>query len=290
MKFVTTSLVSLLLGLSSSVLVKADHLDEDLFSFVPEDIAAASETCQLTSSDIETCPPTISIEQAACEAPLVVFGRVLQINRDENSEAYGAIQIQVEYKSRLFPNVKKTIPKYGAGLDNQVNGTAFYDDSGFFTTWVFGFLPPDTLVTDPQASCGTLVPRVQEELYFFLDNLPQDQGITGVDVDENTAELSVNLTLSETKFRSGTAPFESWDYIDEGIFNDEIKLGGDCQPVYCCYNMDCSGDCDGVLEQYPGYECPDWTIHEEGTDSGGRKSLFITALGILLLASPVMLL
>jgi hypothetical protein len=240
----------------ASTTIRADHLEEDVYSLVTA--ADTWQTCALSTSD--TCPPTVSIELAACEAALVVYGRVITVDDDETSPSYGAIEINVEYQSRLFSQPRKKIPKYGAGLDNQVNGTAFYDDSGFFTTWVFGFMPPTTRVSDPP--CGTLLPRPQDELYFFLEALPENAGIEANVTEGNSAELTVNLTLSTTVLRSGTAPSDAWDYVDEGIFNDDFKLSGDCQAVYCCYNPDCA-DCEGVLEKYPGFSCPEWTAQGE---------------------------
>eukprot|EP00339_Tiarina_fusa_P006731 CAMPEP_0117028538 /NCGR_PEP_ID=MMETSP0472-20121206/20742_1 /TAXON_ID=693140 ORGANISM="Tiarina fusus, Strain LIS" /NCGR_SAMPLE_ID=MMETSP0472 /ASSEMBLY_ACC=CAM_ASM_000603 /LENGTH=272 /DNA_ID=CAMNT_0004736055 /DNA_START=99 /DNA_END=918 /DNA_ORIENTATION=- len=243
-------------------LATADHLDDDLFSFVT--FSDTWETCGLTAATLAHFP----IEVAACEADLVVYGRVLAIEDD------GAVKITVEYQSRLFSQPRKKIPKYGAGLDNQVNGTDFYDDSGFFTTHVTtGFMPPDTRFSDPP--CGTILPRPQDELYFFLKALPENEGVVA-GVDEQ-AVLTVNLTLSTTVLRSGTAPSDAWDYVEEGIFNDEIKLSGDCQAVYCCYNPDCA-DCEGVLEKYPGFDCPEWTVHEDEDDGSGANSVMASSV------------
>ena len=84
----------------------------------------------------EQCPPTISIEQSACEAPLIVNGRVLQTVSGETREDT-MVQIQVDYRSEYFGSIdRNSIQKWGAGLNNTDDNSVFANQSGFFTTWI----------------------------------------------------------------------------------------------------------------------------------------------------------
>jgi hypothetical protein len=285
----TTKVWFLLLAL---LINGAAHGDNDgAFShlFTYHSTTSDWDYCGLEYSE-EVCDPTISIEQCACEAPLVVYGRVLQVIDDEEFENsdYGKIQIQVNYRSQAFGEQPQGVPKWGAGVENDVEDSVFYGDSGFFTTWVSGFNNEPSVLGSAgfgTTPCGTKTPNAQEELYFFLKELPENEGTT-VDLSD-TGILSVNFTLSTTMLQSGQVPasLEAWDYVRTGIFNDDNKLKGDCQVVYCCYNPDC-GDCADVFEKYPNFQCQ-WTDMDMETESKGIR----LGMGLaLLLAAAIALL
>jgi hypothetical protein len=282
----TTKVWFLLLAL---LMIGAAHgdLDGDVPHFFTFNSTSSDwDYCELEYSQ-DVCEPTISIEQSACEAPLVVYGRVLQVIDDEEFENYGKVQIQVNYRSQVFGEQPRGVPKWGAGVENDVEDSVFYGDSGFFTTWVSGFNNEPSVLGSAgfgTTPCGTKTPNAQEELYFFLKELPDNEGTTvGL---SDTGILSVNFTLSTTMLQSGQVPasLEAWDYVRAGIFNDDNKLKGDCQIVYCCYNPDC-GDCAEAFEKYPNFQC-EWTDMEP--ESKGSQLLGV-GLALLLAAAMALL-
>jgi hypothetical protein len=246
---------------------------EDAYSIFSD--TADWDKCGLSYS--EKCEPTTSIEQAACQAPLVVYGRVLQTEASTNS-----VQINVDYRGQAFGEQKKGIPKWGAGLENEAEGSIF-STSGFFTTWVTGFTNEvDENQPDGLSICKTKSPtQTQQELYFFLKALPGNNG-ANITVDETTAVLSVNFTLQTDVMASGTVKSgdEAWQYVKEGIFNDDFKLQGDCDVVYCCYNPDCSS-CAGTLASYPDYQCafePD-VVDQDQQSGAPQQSWWRSTIG-----------
>jgi hypothetical protein len=94
--------------------------------------------------------------------------------------------------------------------------------------------------------------------------------------------LNMNFTLSTTVLRSGTAhaDLEAWDYVREGILNDDNKLKGDCEPVYCCYNPDCGKCSSEVFEKYPNFRCVEWTPRYGFEEASGANK-FGLKLGLL---------
>jgi hypothetical protein len=254
---------------------QADHdTFEDAYSIFSD--TADWDTCGLTYS--EECEPTTSIEQAACEAPLVVFGRVLETEESTNS-----IKIQVDYRGQAFGDQKKGIPKWGAGLENELEDSIFYGQSGFFTTWVTGFTnEEDTKQPDKISICKTKSPtNPQQESYFFLKALPENNG-ANITVDDNTRVLSVNFTLQTDVMGSGMVKSgdEAWQYVKEGIYNDDFKLEGDCDVVYCCYNPDCSS-CADTLASYPDYRCTFEPLDDVGDQQSGapQQSWWRSSIG-----------
>ncbi len=229
----------------------------------------------------EQCPPTISIEQAACEAPLVVNGRVLQTINGETREDT-VVQIQVDYRSEFFGSIDRaTIQKWGAGLENDAEGSIFTNSSGFFTTWITaGFnntptdLAPAGFGTTP---CGTRSPQSQESLFFFLQALPENEGKV-VQFLENGAELNVNFSLSTSVLQTGIVEDNADTYalVEAGAFNDANLLEGNCEVVYCCYNRGCS-QCASVLKEVEGQFSCDATFAPESSATllAGRVILIL---------------
>lgn len=218
------------------------------------------------------CPPTITIEQAACEAPLVVNGRVLQAVNGETREDT-VVQIQVDYRSEFFGSTnKRTIQKWGAGLENDQEGSVFSNSSGFFTTWITGFnntptdLAPAGFGTTP---CGTRSPRSQETLFFFLEGLPENEGKKVEFVDNGNGALNVNFTLSTSVLQTGILEDNSDTYalVEQGAFNDDNRLEGNCEVVYCCYHRECDR-CASVLAEVSGEFSCDSTMAPP--NSGGQ--------------------
>jgi len=267
-----TSLLFTLLSFSSFVLGSHEHLYS-----LPSD-SVEWDFCELDYT--ETCEPTISIEQAACMAPLVVYGRVLQVDTTTD-----AVEIQVDYRSHYFGEHPQGVAKWGAGLENEQPGSPFFEESGFFTTWVTGFNNTQArgATSDGISPCGTKYPRSQDELYLFLESQPETAD-KAVEISDRAA-LNVNFTLSSTSLRSGTAhaDLEAWDLIRNGIFNDDYKLNGDCQVVYCCYNPGCEQCSQNLFDKYPNFRCPDWTpkgMEEEEEDSSSAARLLGMAIAV----------
>lgn len=228
----------------------------------------------------EQCHPTISIEQAACEAPLVVNGRVLQaVNGETRLDT--VVQIQVDYRSEFFGSMdRKTIQKWGGGLENDEDGSVFTNSSGFFTTWVSGFnntptdLAPAGWGTTP---CGTRPPQSQETLFFFLKGLPENEG-KKVQFEADGVSLNVNFTLAVSMLQSGHVEDNDDTYrlVDAGTFASENLLAekGTCEAVYCCYNRDCP-KCAAILEEVKDkFQCTD-TFTDEA--SGTHRMFGVTA-------------
>jgi hypothetical protein len=264
----------------------AEEPADNLFSYQSD--SKDWDYCEVEYSDV--CEPTVSIEQAACEAPLVVFGRVQQVIDNTTDPYYGDVEIRVNYRSVVFGDQPRGIPKWGAGLENpwdtEDTESPFYKDSGFFFTWVTGAffndneVAPEDTASDGISPCGTRSPSAQEELYFFLKELPENADIKA-DISE-TGVLNMNFTLSTTVLRSGTAhaDLEAWDYVHEGILNDDNKLKGDCEPVYCCYNPDCGKCSSEVFEKYPNFRCAEWTPRYGFEEASGANK-FGLKLGLL---------
>jgi hypothetical protein len=264
--------------------------NNDYFA-VPTDQAGWDE-CGLDYT--ARCPPTMTIEQAACEAPLVVNGRVLQAVNGETREDT-VVQIQVNYLSELYASGgvdRRTVQKWGAGLENEdaEDGTLF-NTSGFFTTWITaGFnntptdLAPAGFGTTP---CGTRSPRSQETLFFFLQALPENQG-KKIEFADDRGALNVNFTLSTSILQTGMveANADTYQFVAQGAFNDDNRLDGNCEVVYCCYNQDC-GRCASVLAQVSDdFQCRDTLVPPDGSPSLVRGSTMASLL-VLGLASAI---
>jgi len=119
--------------------------------------------------------------------------------------------------------------------------------------------------------------------YLFLESQPETAD-KAVEISDRAA-LNVNFTLSSTSLRSGTAhaDLEAWDLIRNGIFNDDYKLNGDCQVVYCCYNPGCEQCSQNLFDKYPNFRCPDWTpkgMEEEEEDSSSAARLLGMAIAV----------
>lgn len=250
--FPLVAVLSSLLLLSSVVVASHGNAeDHDFYSVVTQ--KADWDECMLEYTP--NCPPTITIEQAACEAPLVVNGRVLQAVNGETREDT-VVQIQVDYLSEFFGSIdRRTIQKWGAGLENDADGSIF-NASGFFTTWITsGFnntptdLAPAGFGTTP---CGTRSPQSQETLFFFLQGLPENEGKKVEFLDEK-GTLNVNFSLSTSILQTGMVEdtADTYELVAAGAFNDDNRLNGNCEVVYCCYNRDC-GKCDSILAEVQG--------------------------------------
>ena len=284
----------LLLALLPVASLGLSELPDNLFAY--NTTSQDWDYCNLTYSDV--CEPTVSIEQAACEADLVVFGLVQQVIDDATLPDYGDVQIKVEYFSPAFGDdkQKRGIPKWGAGLENpwepeRNTSNPFYRESGFFYTWVKGAFNNEAaavdISTDGVSPCGTRFPRPQDELYFFLKALPDDSGEEPSIADNG--DLNKDFTLATTTLRSGFAEsIDTWDYVQKGIRDDMYRLFGDCQPVNCCYNPGCD-TCSEVSNKYPNYRCGEWTptAVEAAQESGAigfglTLSLLFTAVAAML--------
>lgn len=199
------------------------------------------------------------------------------------------VQIHVDYRSLFFDEPRETIPKWGAGLENTVETSVFFNSSGFFTTWVSGFndtatdLAPAGVGSTP---CGTRSPNSQEELYFFLQSTMDETGTTPITISDN-GELSVNFTLSTSILQTGIAAgtIDVFRLIQTGVFNDDNRLQGNCQPVYCCYNPDCSG-CDDILAAVSDeYTC----LQSDAPTSDARSAFYEMAPGLFMLMTTLAL-
>lgn len=186
----------------------------------------------------ESCPPTISIEEAACRAELIVWGLA-----DIENMATGEVKIRVNWYSKAFDNPRKSIVKWGGGLDNSEEGnTFFYNDSGEFHVWVKGF--------DDDKHCGTGFPLPNTEMYFFLKAVDGNPDV--VTIDDYTKELNVKFELVTTILDSGIANdnlagSEVYDYIRRYSVADSSygPLDRDCDAIRCCYRQGCS-ECEGT--------------------------------------------
>jgi hypothetical protein len=277
MKFLIRPSSLLLLGSMTFSSANAAGVEVDFRRYAVPTEQVDWDECALEYT--QQCPPTISIEQAACEAPLVVNGRVLQAVNGE-TKLDTVVQIQVEYRSEFFGSIdRKTIQKWGAGLENDEGGSVFTNSSGFFTTWVSGFnntptdLAPAGYGTTP---CGTRAPRSQESLFFFLKGLPENEG-KKVEFEDDGVSLNVNFTLAVSMLQSGHVEDNTDTYrlVDAGAFGDDNLLAGEgmCEAVYCCYNRDCP-KCAAILEQVKEkFQCAD-TFTE---DSSANRVFGVTA-------------
>eukprot|EP00980_Cylindrotheca_fusiformis_P023462 scaffold10493_cov93-Cylindrotheca_fusiformis.AAC.4 len=207
----------------------------------------------------ENCFPTVSIEEAACRAELIVWGRVI----DENSA--GDRKISVNWRSYKFDEPRKTVPKWGAGLDNsEYANTTFSNDSGEFHTWVSGFSDSD--------NCGTRPPIDGSEAYYFLESLPENKNIDpqSIVIEEFQKDLNINFQLVTTAFGSGTATLEDYKYIKNFRFGS-----GDCDRIGCCFRPDCA-DC----AQYDVKDCEFSSVLPE--DGSIRASISTSAAVVVL--------
>jgi hypothetical protein len=210
----------------------------------------------------ENCFPTVSIEEAACRAELIVWGRII----DENSA--GDRKISVNWLSYVHDKPRRTVQKWGAGLDNSLEAnTTFSTDSGEFHTWVSGFS------TD---GCGTRAPIDGSEAYFFLESLPENAGIDprSVVIENFQKDININFKLVATAFGSGVAGLEDYKYFSKFRFG-----GGDCEKIACCYRSECA-----ACAEYDVSECEYTTF----VPSGGIRVNFVwsaaaAALGLVTL-------
>lgn len=185
------------------------------------------------------CIPTVSIEEAACRAELIVWGRIV----DENSK--GDRKISVEWRSYVHDEPKLTVAKWGAGLDNSREAnTTFSNDSGEFHTWVTGFS------TD---GCGTRPPLDGDSAYFFLEGLPENVGKEVAFESEFLKDLNVNFKLVTTAFGSGIAYGEDWQYIKKYRYGTQ-----GCDRIACCYKPGCAScaEYDPTKCEYTTYVPP----------------------------------
>lgn len=233
----------------------------------------------------ELCPPTISIEQAACEASLIVNGRVLQTVNGETREDT-VVQIQVDYRSEFFGSIdRKTIQKWGAGLNNTDDTSVFANSSGFFTTWVtagFNNTPTDFApVGVGSTPCGTSSPQSQETMFFFLQALPENEGKKVEILQDGT--LNVNFSLSTTVLQTGVVEDteESFDLVSAGAFSDDNHLKGNCEVVYCCYNPACDR-CPSILQEVEAEFTCDSTYAPESAASMLTWSLSLVVSTLLI--------
>lgn len=210
----------------------------------------------------EQCHPTVSLERAACLAPLVVYARVLSTVRHPN--APGLANIFVEFDPSPNETDLFGILKRGAGLslETLMIGGA---NSTYFTTWVSGF--NDTEVSYVYSNtgyspCGTVTgaPPYFSEVYFFLQR--EEGDVSPAIIHPETNALSINFTLSTRVLSSGylelplTTGQHLW--IEDGVAAEET-LEGNCDILYCCYNPTCHAqNCPQRLqsakEEY-GFEC-----------------------------------
>jgi len=207
--------------------------------------------CNIATPE-DGCLPIVSIEEAACRAKLIVWGRII----DENSA--GDRKIGVNWRSYIFDEPKLTVPKWGAGLDNSEEAnTMFSNDSGEFHTWVSGFS------TD---GCGTRAPLDGDSAYFFLEGLPENEGAE-VTLD-TLKDLNVNFRLVTTAFGSGIAYGEDWKYIKGYQFG-----GGDCDKIGCCFKPDCAS-----CSEYDPTKCEFTTYVPPPTSAANGLSSWLSAL------------
>lgn len=208
----------------------------------------------------EKCFPIVSIEEAACRAELIVWGRII----DENSA--GDRKISVNWLSFVHDEPRRTVPKWGAGLDNsQYANTTFSEDSGEFHTWVSGFSDSD--------GCGTRPPIDGSEAYFFLESLPENANIDpkSIVIEEFQKDLNINFKLVTTAFSSGTASLEDYKYITRFRFG-----GGNCDQISCCYNAECATCADFDVK-----DCEYTTFVASGASATTMVLLLATSLGVV---------
>jgi len=216
------------------------------------------------------CPPTIPIEQSACEAPLVLNGVVLQVVIGSTPEDI-AVQIQVDFLSYVCGSTsRKTVQKWGAGLQNDKPSSPFYNSSGLFTTWITqGFNNTPTAVAPngyDTTPCSTRSPQLQQNFFFFLQSLPENAGKTVAFVPDGSGALNVNFSLSTTMLQSGLVPDtpENYDLVAQGAFGENQNLTGSCEAIYCCYNKGCA-KCSSVLSAVKS----SFSCHSTLAPSGG---------------------
>lgn len=206
----------------------------------------------------EQCHPTVSIEQAACLSPLVVFARV--VTPATVSPALGLAQLQVRFQRPTNETDILGILKWGAGLDYDTllsAGANFTD----FTTWVSGF--DDVQWEFSKSPCRTATPAryCVEDTHFFLQR--EEGDASPAIIDPETHDLSINFTLSTSVLSSG---YLEGFYLSTGKFlwikdglAAEKTLEGDCDLLYCCYNPTCDAqDCPQRLQSAKdelGFEC-----------------------------------
>lgn len=206
----------------------------------------------------EQCHPTVSIERAACLAPLVVFARV--VTPGTLQPDLGLAQLLVSFNRPT--NVTDTfgILKWGAGLDYDTLLSAGANFT-YFTTWVSGF--DWTFSGNFLSPCGTSTPAGRGQTYFFLQ---REEGDAPAIIDPETNDLSIDFTISTSVLSSGYLPFTSPDgrhrgqflWIEDGLAAEKT-LEGDCDVLYCCYNPKCDAqNCPQRLQSAKeefGFEC-----------------------------------
>ena len=206
------------------------------------------------------CYPIVSIEEAACRAELIVWGTVI----DENSQ--GEVKILVSWRSPSFhDNGRKTIAKWGAGLDNSEEGdTIFYNDSGEFKTWVSGF---------SNSFCGTRMPIPGSEGWFFLKAIDSDPEEVFIDANK---DLNLRFELVTTVFGSGTAAAiadsERWDYIRRYSNAFGPISSKNCEEIRCCYTPDCAS-----CSSFDVNDCR-WTTYTEPSPAANNSGVNVIAI------------
>ena len=115
----------------------------------------------------EQCHPTVSIERAACLAPLVANARVVTTVWDPAEPDYGNANVLISFNRPTNETDTFGILKWGAGLDYDTllqSGANFT----YFTTWVSGFNNTPSSDGVRYSPCGTLTPSPNRERHFFL--------------------------------------------------------------------------------------------------------------------------
>ena len=209
----------------------------------------------------EQCHPTVSIEQASCLAPLVVYARVVTTVWDPNEPDFGNANVLISFNRPTNGTDTFGILKWGAGLhyDTLLSSGANFT---YFTTWVSGFNNTPDSDGFRYLPCGTLTPKpgITGETFYFLQREEGDASPAIIDPETNA--LSINFTLSTNVLSSGYLPrgFSTGQHlwILDGMAAEET-LEGNCDLLYCCYNPTCdSQNCSQALqnakEEYD-FEC-----------------------------------
>ena len=183
--------------------------------------ACSASACSVYSED--GCNPMHPVAQTACEAGLVLRGRVID-------------GVDFEESMRMANNINVTVrvtEAINAGAAGESNVPKNYP----FAAVISGFLPC--------CLCGTEAPAVSEDEYFFFvsadfQNTNDDEALSG-----NPAVFS----LSSTWLGSGKIPAtdESFGTILMGI--DAAHSGMSCDTLYCMENPTC-------VSEYMDKDCP----------------------------------
>ena len=235
----------------------------------------------------EQCPPTVSIERAACLAPLVVNARVVSTVWDKKQPDYGNAKVLIGFDRPETSTFG--INKWGAGLDYDTLMSAGANYT-YFSTWISGFNNTPSSGGILYSPCGTLTPPPNQEQHFFLQR--EEGDASPAIIDPETQTLSINFTLSTSVLSSGyAARGGQFLWIRDGI-TAEQTLEGDCDLLYCCYNPECDAqDCSQRLqsakEEY-GFEC-NWWPTSGGADWISSVARYIVA-GIVIAHSTVQML